>query len=380
MQISKNSTHHTLANMPNISYIGKIPVRNLWLLLLYASDFFRHKSKARQGVEDSPDNVADLVAEILTHHVKKRIRRNLSLGYIPYRDDLRRVRGRVDLLRTQRHHLLKRGMVACRYEELSIDTPRNRYIAAALLQLTKLVSSQSGLGRQCHLLAATFDGMGVSRKKPAWSEVAADRIGHHDADDRDMLDAARLVFELVLPAEMAGNRHHVSPDRSNHQWIRSLFEKGIAGFYKVVLTRHGWQTRPQSEISWPIRTKSSDEVNRIFPKMYIDIILEHQDQQRRTIVDTKFTHILQKGQWGNETFKSKHLYQIYAYIRSQECDDDPLSKTASGLLLYPSIGVNFDEFVVIQGHKIRFATVDLTAKIPVIRDQLFRAVEVPCPA
>ena len=349
-------------------------MRNLWLLLLYASDLFRHKSEARHSIEDSPDDVANLVAEILTHHVEVRIRRNLSLGYLSRKDDLKRVRGRIDLLRTKRQHLLKRGLIACRYDELAVDTARNRYVAAALRQLAKLVSIQSGWGHQCHLLAAIFEKMGVSREKPAWSEVAADRIGHHNADDRYMLDAARLVFELALPTEMAGNRHHISPDRDNLPWIRRLFEKGVAGFYNVTLSRHGWQTQAGSRMLWPIQAKSSDEIDRIFPDMETDIILEHQDQRKRIIVDTKFTHILKENQWGKETLRSNYLYQIYTYLRSQEHEDRPLSKTASGLLLHPSAGVEINEFVTIQEHEIRFATVNLAAETSTIRSQLLRAI------
>lgn len=348
----------------------------LWLLLLYASDLFRHKSRAVQGVEDSPDDAANLVAEILTHHVKLRIRRNLSLGYLSREKDLKRVRGRIDLLRTERKHLLERGLIACRYEELSIDTARNRYVAAALRQLTKLGSLQVKWRRQCHLLSMTFEKMGVSREKPAWAEVAAGRIGHHDADDRYMLDAARLVFELALPTEMADDRHHISPDRNNLPWISKLFERGIAGFYSVTLSRHGWQVRSGSRMYWPVQGKSSDEIDRIMPNMYADIILEHRDQRRRIIIDTKFTQILKKGQWDNESLSSNYLYQIYAYLRSQERSDDPLSHTTSGLLLHPSTGTDVNESAIIQGHEIRFATVDLAAETSAIRDQLFTVIGV----
>lgn len=47
---------------------------------------------------------------------------------------------------------------------------------------------------------------------------------------------------------------------------------------------------------------------------------------------------------------------------------------ASGLLLHPSIGRHIDETVVIQGHAIRFATVDLAGTAPSIRNRLLRLV------
>jgi 5-methylcytosine-specific restriction enzyme subunit McrC len=62
-------------------YIGRVPVRNLWLLMLYASDLFRMRGIGKVALEDSPDDLPDLVAEILARAVELRQRRNLSFGY-----------------------------------------------------------------------------------------------------------------------------------------------------------------------------------------------------------------------------------------------------------------------------------------------------------
>lgn len=117
---------------PDHGYIGAIPVRNIWLLMLYASDLFRIKGMDGKGIEDMPDDLPDLVGEILAHAVEQRQRRRLSLGYRTRSAALNRVRGRIDVLTTERHQLLARGLVACRFDELTIDTPRNRFVRAAL--------------------------------------------------------------------------------------------------------------------------------------------------------------------------------------------------------------------------------------------------------
>ena len=104
-------------------YVGRIPVRNLWLLMLYASDLFRMGGRGRVACEDNPDELPNLVAEILAHAVEKRQRRRLSLGYRRRNAVVSRVRGRIDVLKTARGHLLSRGRVACRFDELTIDTP-----------------------------------------------------------------------------------------------------------------------------------------------------------------------------------------------------------------------------------------------------------------
>ncbi len=95
---------------------------------------------------------------------------------------------------------------------------------------------------------------------------------------------------------------------------------------------------------------------------------------RRIVIDTKFTSIITKGQYREETLNSGYLYQMYAYLRSQENNGDPLAVNAAGLLLHPAIDEMMDESVVIQGHEIRFATVDLGAETGKIRRQLLQVV------
>ena len=53
-----------------IGRIGRIPVRNLWLLMLYASDLFRDLEEAKVAVENNPDDIPDLVSEMLCRQVE----------------------------------------------------------------------------------------------------------------------------------------------------------------------------------------------------------------------------------------------------------------------------------------------------------------------
>ena len=81
------------------------------------------------------------------------------------------------------------------------------------------------------------------------------------------------------------------------------------------------------------------------------------------------------GWYREETLRSGYMCQIYAYLRSQVGCGDALADHASGLLLHPAIDQMVDETVLIQGHVIRFATVDLTLSPADIRAQLLRLCE-----
>ena len=71
-----------------VRLIGEIPVRNLYLLMLYASNLYRECGRAWTAVEDNPDDIPDLVGEILCGCVEKRLRRRLNYGYQTFREPL----------------------------------------------------------------------------------------------------------------------------------------------------------------------------------------------------------------------------------------------------------------------------------------------------
>jgi len=334
---------------------GRIPVRNLWLLLLYASDLARFSDRFDAAVEDSPD-IPDLIARLLCFAVERRLRRNLSRGYRRVEAVLSRVRGRIDLLKTESESLLRQGKVACRFEEHTIDTPRNRLVRSALDALSSCLTQQD-LAHRCRALAGDLGRLGVSGIRPSRAAMVSDRIGRHDSDDLLMLQLARLVFDLVLPTEAAGAYTLTRAERDDIM-IRRLFEKAIGNFYASELSvAAGWRVYQGQRLDWPIED-ATPGIAAILPGMRTDIVLENAFQGRRIIIDTKFTDIITRSAYRERVLKSAYLYQMYAYLRSQE-GTDSLANAAEGWLLHPATGTNIDETVRIQGHHVRFVTIDL---------------------
>ena len=366
--------------------VGRIPVRNIWLLMLYASRLFRDLPASRKyAVEETPDDIPNLVAEILARAVERRLRRNLSAAFHRRQADLNRVRGRIDLLRTERRQLLEKGKIACSFEELTTNTPLNQFVKAALKELPKTLKDRE-LARRCRVAAAAMERAGVSTGlssiRRLGGALTPAATGRTSSEDQQMLAAARLAFSLDLPTEDPGPSRLPAPDRDN-VWARKLFETAVGGFYDTLLSPQGWLVRTGRRIDWQIE-ETTPGMAAILPSMQTDIVLERpaaqgQDNRSRTVIDTKFTHILSKGQYGDPRIRSGYLYQIYAYLMSQEGDSDPLSLNASGLLLHPSVDGDIDEAATIQGHLIRFATVDLAADSQAIRRRLLELADTGSP-
>ena len=153
--------------------------------------------------------------------------------------------------------------------------------------------------------------------------------------------------------------------------FRKLFERAVGNFFAAELPREeGWLVSPGKKFDWRTGT-ASPGIREYLPMMVMDIILENEQEDRRIIIDTKFTNILTRSHFGDgQRFKTGHIYQLYSYLRSQERDDDQRSLNSEGMLLYPAIGFHVDEAAELQGHIVRFVTIDLAAPTSTVVEQL----------
>jgi 5-methylcytosine-specific restriction enzyme subunit McrC len=334
--------------------------------MLYASDLTRTRGPFDAMSDDDIEDLPDLIATLLANSVEHRIRRNLTSAYRTRATVLHRVRGRIDILTTEARQLLSKGEVFCRFEELTNNTPRNRFVRSALGLMAQVVRRDE-LRKRCRALAFNLSRAGVGGGCPSHPDMARDRIGRNDAADRFMVALARLAFDLALPTEDCGSTALVAPDREE-MWVRRLFEKAVLGFARVELVPQGWTVRGGIPLEWQVAS-ASDGLRAVLPRMITDIVMDPPDGGRRVVIDTKFSSIVGKGRFNNSSLKSGYLYQMYAYLRSQEGFNSRWDG-AAGLLLHPAINLGFHEHVVIQNHPITFATVNLAGTATAIKNEL----------
>jgi 5-methylcytosine-specific restriction enzyme subunit McrC len=356
------------ADGPWISHAG-IPIRNLWMLLMYASELAAFGNRFDGQADESAD-LPELLGRLLIWVVERRLRQNLSRTYEPKVAVLNRVRGRIDWLRTEAGQHLNRGEVVCRFEDLTCDTPRNRLVRVALEQMGALISNRV-VSRTCRSLARQLDEQGVSDLRPSRAELARDQIARHDAGDRLMVKVAELALDLVLPSEIGGDGRLTRLER-DEGLLRQIFEKAVAGFYRHELHgQDGWVVSRQRALTWAV-TDQSAGLSAWLPGMYADAVLQWSGAgaARRIVIETKFADTLATNAYGKEVFKSDHLYQLYAYLQTQAGQGVAMADAAEGILLYPVVNRAIDEWAVIQGHRIRLATVDLAGSTVNIRGRL----------
>ena len=346
--------------------VAKIPIKNIWLLLLYASNLYRSLGKQQRiQLENNPEDLIKLAAKLYCD-VTEKLMRSLSCGYIQQTQILNRVRGKIDILATVRQHLLEKGRIQCQFEVLTIDTPKNRYIHAAAHTLLRLIEDEK-LKIRCQKIISHFNTLKIGQS--THYDFRADYFDRAGTQDRYLLTLCRLIFKMAIPTEQAGVQSAEQINKTD-TWLRQLFEKATIGFARVNLPASRWKISSGKQLSWQ-QESASNNINKFLPKMRTDLIIEHTACQHRMIIDTKCTSIVRQSSSNNsKKFKSAHIYQLYAYLRSQENTADTPSFHATGMLLYPAIDENINEHVIIQNHTIRFSTINLQEDSSLIRKNL----------
>jgi 5-methylcytosine-specific restriction enzyme subunit McrC len=339
-----------------VRLIGRVPVRNLWWLQLYALDLPRTAGISPVELDHDTVELPDVLARLLCDEVDRRLLRPLTPGYTAATGAIRRVRGRIDQLATARGQHWQQGRVVCTWQELQTDTPRQRLALAAILKLAALVR-EADIRRVCVRTARALQDRGVSVTRPDRRMAQNEVFGRHDSHDRTMVALSQLALDLVVPSEEEGPSHLPAVDRTEH-YVRALFEKAVAGYYRATLAQ-GWTIETGQVQRWPVQTQST-RLSEWLPVMRLDMVI-YPPTGPVIVIDTKFTSITAAGHHGLERFKSGHLYQLFTYLCTRAPDPRTVRPQATGVLLYPAINDRVDEWMVLRGHQIRLCTVDLAS-------------------
>lgn len=335
---------------------GPIPVRNVWYMLLYAWELARFRGRLETEPEEAPDLVM-LLARVLVDLTRGLLRRGLHRDYIERSESMRHLRGRVDVTETVRRLELIHGRVTCRFDELEVDTLANRILRTTLRRLSdsqRLREEGRGLHDAVVDLSRRLEGIGVL-PSVRHEQFALVRIDRNNAVYRLVMEVCRLLSAVAMPTQLAGRDRFLGL-LDDEVLMRRVFEAFVRNFYRMHCL--GYDVRSEI-LKWPEESAAYG----LLPVMKTDISLS--SPTRRIVIDTKYYSETLTTRYDRKTFHSENLYQIYAYLRTQE-DRGGVYATAEGILLYPAVDTQLDASHEMQGHKIRVATLDLDQPWPEI--------------
>ena len=344
-----------------------IPVRNLWYMLCYAWNDQRLLDRFKSDVESAP-SLDGLLAKLLMNMVARRLRIGLGRNYRDEERTISGIRGRVDFATSLKRMTFQNAKAHCRYQIFDANVHKNQIIRSTL----KWVARRGDFGpnheianhlkRDVRQVVRQLAGIDLIEVRPG--TVRRKLLDREDYDYRVMLTLCYLILSRQMPNEEAGQTpsHHV--DR-HWKFVCYLYEAFVVNFFKRHLK--DWHTSGQKTVTWP----GNDQTD-FLPTMRPDVVMRHRKTSRRVILDTKFTaKCLVKGRFDNWSFSTGHLYQLYAYLRSQE---DHWGKM-TGVLLYPTAKFRLNEATEMHGHNIRWETLDLAQEWSDIEKDLLQLAQ-----
>ena len=154
------------------------------------------------------------------------VRRGIPQRYRRRQGDLTALRGKLDVRRQLLRHATDAGRLACAYDELSVDTPLNRVLRAAVLRLATVARSASNL-RKLRELAARMESVRESAE-PLREPVRLDRtnVAFHR-----LHALARLILEGDWQSTTSGDQEGFALLFA----MNDLFEKYVGRCMQVAL-------------------------------------------------------------------------------------------------------------------------------------------------
>jgi len=336
-----------------------IPVRNIYYLLSYAWNRFVPGEWESFSQNTYPNDI-QFLAWWLLYHVEKLPGNSFPVHYELHSGISTSLKGKIDISRTLQKHLLSRGRIYCYDHKLDEDQWFYRVVKSTILGIlskqqieTPLKVRLSRLLRRLrpyeaiHLHSRLFD-----RKKQR----------SYTPQQRAVIHLCELIFyQSGVSVQGSYSMAALLNNRNQMPWI---FEHFIRNFYK----KHADSCYKvgREYIPWNLSLFSRREY---FPRMETDVSLE--SIHRKIIIETKYIPQVLKSHYrgGIPKLHSKHLYQLFSYLKNIE-EKDALSRICEGILLYPSVDIYLDERVELSGHPVRIYTLDLNRRWEQIHQDL----------
>ena len=347
-----------------------IPIRNLWYMLLYAWNETPHSPYWKMVDDEESPTLDALLASALAKMLQQRLRIGLGCTYMPEQRPLRGIRGRIHVSMSLKRRAFERGQTFCEFEEFSINAPKNQIIRSTLHYLAQMGefgsenAQTATLRHRARWLVRALDGVDLIELTP--DVIFRQQVQRHDHDYRIMLAICDFILRRRMPTEQAGQAFISRLERERYV-LHRLYQDFVTNFYRHHLW--SWTISREKVLDW-----HDGGDNAYLPKMRPDLILEQLPDERMIVLDTKFTaRSLIQNQWGKAMFDSSHLYQIYAYLKTQEHLTES-KMGATGILLYPAIREELSEKIVLPRQSIRIECVNLAADWPDIEKRLLNLI------
>ena len=254
-----------------------------------------------------PHDLLEIVIGLFAARSLAAVRRGLPRHYLEAAGELKLLRGRLDTTRQMTHLAVRADILACRFDELSENTPLNRVLKAAVAKLTGVTRS-AATSRRLAELRARFEFV-ADPPGPLRETVRLDRT------NRSFHELYRLAV-LLLREEWQSTAAGRTRGFALLFAMNDLFEEFVGRSVRRAVAP--WHVHLQHR-----RHHAIDAADRALFALRPDIVVETPDGP--VILDTKWKPL----DHGQETLgvDQSDVYQMLAYAHAYD--------SARLVLVYP---------------------------------------------
>ena len=249
-------------------------------------------------------NLLELLIRLFADRLLAAVRRGMPRRYLAHEEDLALLRGRIDIKRQFTHLAVRPDRVACRFDELSEDTPLNRVLKATVARLVGLTRVDAN-SRRLAELSARFEFVGES-VAPLREIVRLDRT---NTAFHDLYRLARVFLSGDWQSTTAGR----STGFALLFPMNELFEAFIGRSLERALAPRTVHLQPRS------RSALIGAGDKSLFTLQPDAVIDESDG-RPVILDTKWKHLTPRDPRCARTLgvKESDVYQMLAYSRAYD--------------------------------------------------------------
>jgi 5-methylcytosine-specific restriction enzyme subunit McrC len=257
--------------------------------------------------------------------------------------------------------LLPKGQTSCLFDDLSFDVPHNRILRATVRRLSNVSELDTGLQHQLREIDRGFEHITqISLDRSSFRQI---QLHRNNASYDLLLRICELIHDSLLPTEQQG-RYKFADLAEDETRLNQLFEDFVRNFY--AREQAIYPSVKREKIMWP-SLETSDIAKHHMPEMVTDITLRN--EREIFVLETKFYREVFVQYKGGRKIRSPHLYQLFAYLKNIEEEDED-ARSVRGMLLYATGEEDVTLDYRFGNLAIRVATVSLAQSWKMIHARL----------
>lgn len=339
-----------------------ILIRNIYYMLAYAFQELRQNNYVEIKGETF-DDIYDLFAEILARGIAYQLKQGLYRGYVVRHESMQTVKGKIDINGTIANRMRNNQQIVCNYDELSENNIYNQILVTTAFILIRNSNVKKERKSQLKKLMLFFQNVQpIDIHAIRWNTLRFDR------NNRNYRMLLYICYFIVSEWLMTTEEGKYKMREFSDEHMNRLFEKFVLEYYKK---HHPATKASAAQIGWNIVEEATD--TSVLPIMQSDVLLTL--GARTLIIDTKYYSKIMQEQYGKETLRNSHLYQIRTYV--DEYDRDHLHNV-DGMLLYAKTkDVSFEDAQIRHrdGYTLYIRTLDLNKDFADIKKRLDSIIE-----